>query len=90
MVHCIDNILFGNGLFRHFVEESKGKDTRDGKTWKKSEHLLDERRERRRYWKLKEEVLDRTAWKTRYEKTMDFTQSRITTGIALFYSFTYF
>ena len=58
-VHCIGNILFRNGLLRHSIEENERYDTRDGKTWKKSEHLLDDRQERR-YWKLKEEALDRT------------------------------
>jgi hypothetical protein len=53
---------------RHFIEGNKRKDRRNGKTWKKSEHLLDERKETRRYWKLKQEALDRTACKTRYER----------------------
>jgi len=46
----------------------KRKDTRDGKTWKKSEHLLYGRQERIRWWKLKDEAVDRSTRKTRYEK----------------------
>jgi hypothetical protein len=56
-------ILCRNGLLRHFIEGNKRKDRRDGKTWKKSEHLLDDRKETRRCWKLKEDALDRPAWK---------------------------
>jgi hypothetical protein len=69
MVHCIGNILFTNGLLRHSIEENKRRDTSGVKTWKKSEHLLDDRRERRRCWNLKEEALDLTVWKTRYEES---------------------
>jgi len=54
--------------FSDTIEENKMKDTRDGKTWNRSEHLLYGYQERRRYWKLKEEALDRSPWKTRYEK----------------------
>ena len=53
---------------RHFIEGNKRKDRRNGKTWKKSEHLLDDRQERRRHWKLKQEALDRIPCKIRYEK----------------------
>ena len=67
-VHCIGNIVFRSGLLRQSIEENKKKDTRDGKTWKKSEQLLYGHQERRRYWKLKEDVIDRSPWKTRYEK----------------------
>jgi len=35
------------------MEGNKRKDRRDGKTWKKNEHLLDEVKETRNYWKLK-------------------------------------
>jgi hypothetical protein len=55
--------LCRNGLLRHFIEGNKGKDTRVGKTGKKGEQLLDERKETRRCWKLKEEAVDRPAWK---------------------------
>jgi len=34
-VHCIGNIAFRNGLFRHSIEENKRKDTKDGKTRRK-------------------------------------------------------
>ena len=49
MVHCIGNILFRNGLLRHSIEENKRKYMRDRKKLKKSEHLLVDRQERRRY-----------------------------------------
>ena len=48
-VHCIGNNLFRNGLLRHSIEENKRKYMRDGKKLKKSEHLLVDRQERRRY-----------------------------------------
>jgi hypothetical protein len=52
--NCIGKILCRNGLLRQFIEGNKRKDRRDGKTWKKSGHLLDDRKEARRYWKLQE------------------------------------
>jgi hypothetical protein len=64
--NCIGHILCRNGLLRHFIEENTKKDRSGGKTWKKSEHLPDDRKETR-CWNLEEEALDRTAWKTRYE-----------------------
>jgi len=48
-VQCIGNNLFRNGLLRHSIEENKRKYMRDGKKLKKSEHLLVDRQERRRY-----------------------------------------
>jgi hypothetical protein len=33
---------------------------------KKTEQLLDDLEEARRYWKLKEKTLDRTLWRTRF------------------------
>ena len=60
-VHCIGNILFRNGLLRHSTEEIKRKYARDGNTWKKSEHLLDDSQEIGRYWKLKQEAINRNA-----------------------------
>jgi hypothetical protein len=68
--NSIGNFLFRNGLLRHFIEGNRMKDRRDGKTWKKSEHLLNDRKETRRYWKLKEKILDRTAWETHYGKML--------------------
>jgi hypothetical protein len=68
MANFIGHFLCRNGLLRHFIGGNNRKVRRDGKTWKKSRHLLDERKEKRRYWKLKEEALERTVWKARYER----------------------
>jgi hypothetical protein len=61
-VNSIGHVLCRNGL-RQFIEGNKRKFSRDGKTWKKSENLLDDRKATSN-WKLKEEALCHTAWKT--------------------------
>jgi len=40
------HILCTNCLHRHFIEGNKGRDKRDRKTWKKSEHLVDDLRKK--------------------------------------------
>jgi hypothetical protein len=49
--------LFRNGLLKNFSEVNKRKVSSDGKTGKKSGHLLDDRQETRRCWKFKEKAL---------------------------------
>jgi hypothetical protein len=37
-----------------------------GRRERRSKHLLDDLKEKRRYWKLKQEVLDHTLWRTHF------------------------
>jgi len=56
--------LCRNGLLRLFTEGNRRKEWRKGKMGKKSEPLLDDCKETRRYSKLQDEALDRPACKT--------------------------
>jgi len=47
-------------------KKDRRKYTRDGKMKRKTEQLLDDLEEARRYWKLKEKTLDHTLWRTRF------------------------
>ena len=49
-------------------EGNKRKDKKEGKTWEKREHLLDDSKETI-CWKMKKDALDRNTQKTRYERS---------------------